>query len=112
VAFIVTIYFNASVDAQAGAYATGVLFLMTAAAFTVMLSAWRRNQRRAAIGYAVIWLIFSYTTIDNIIERPDGIRIASFFIVMTVVVSLASRMWRTTELRIEDVVLDDKARKF
>jgi hypothetical protein len=112
VAFVVTIWFNANVDAQAGAYATGVLFLMTAAAFTVMLSAWRRGERWPAAGFCVIWLIFSYTTIDNIIERPDGIRIAAFFIAMTVIASLASRLWRTTELRIEDVILDDKARQF
>jgi len=112
VAFVVTIWFNASVDAQAGAYATGVLFLMSAAAFTVMLTAWRRGERWSAAGFCLIWLIFTYTTVDNIIERPDGMRIASFFIAMTVIASLASRLWRTTELRIEDVVLDDKARQF
>ena len=112
IAFFVTIWFNASVDAQAGAYATGVLFLITSAALAVMLSARRAKQHWAMIGYMIIWLIFTYTTIDNIIERPDGIKIASFFILMTVVGSLVSRMWRTTELRIEDVILDDTARKF
>src|SRR4029079_9589131 len=58
VAFVVTLWFNASVDAQAGAYATGVLFLMSAAAFTVMLTARRRGQHAAALGYLAITLIF------------------------------------------------------
>jgi hypothetical protein len=39
IAFAVTIIFRASVDAQAGAYATGVLVLMSSAALAVTLSA-------------------------------------------------------------------------
>src|SRR5918911_5523770 len=43
IAFAITIIFQASVDAQGGAYATGVLVLMSSAAVAVTLSAWRRN---------------------------------------------------------------------
>jgi hypothetical protein len=40
VAFFVTIVFRANVDAQGGAYATGVLVLITSAACAVTISAW------------------------------------------------------------------------
>src|SRR6185295_13797728 len=41
IAIIVTIIFKANVDAQGGAYATGVLVLMTSGAVAVTLSVWR-----------------------------------------------------------------------
>ena len=80
VAFLVTWLFDADVDAQGGAYATGVLVLMTSAAVAVTLSARRAGQRKRTIGFGVIAVVFIYTTIANIIERPDGIQIAAFFI--------------------------------
>ena len=45
IAFGVTWVFDASVDAQAGAYATGVLVLITSAAYAVTLSAYRPRDR-------------------------------------------------------------------
>jgi hypothetical protein len=50
--------------------------------------------------------------VANIIERPDGIKIASFFIASIVVVSLASRVRRSLELRQERVEIDEKATRF
>ena len=44
IAFLVTILFRADVDAQGGAYATGVLVLITSAAVAVTLSARRARQ--------------------------------------------------------------------
>jgi hypothetical protein len=40
ISFLVTLIFHASVDAQAGAYATGVLVLMSSAAIAVTISFW------------------------------------------------------------------------
>ncbi|HEX3183350.1 MAG TPA: hypothetical protein VHQ94_01070 [Pyrinomonadaceae bacterium] len=111
ICFIVTILFKADVDAQGGAYATGVLALMTSAAIAVTLSA-RRNGERMQWIFMVISLVFMYTTIVNIVEQPEGIKIASIFIVAIVVTSLFSRVWRSTELRVERIELDDPAREF
>ena len=111
IAFAVTIIFKADVDAQGGAYATGVLVLMSSAAIAVTISAWRRaEQMRWA--FLLISLVFAYTTVVNIIERPEGIKIASFFIGAIIGVSLISRVMRTTELRVEKVELDEMARTF
>jgi hypothetical protein len=112
IAFAITIIFKADVNAQGGAYATGVLVLMTSAAIAVAVSAFRRKQKLWAAASAVIALVFAYTTIVNVIERPDGIKIAGFFIALIILVSLLSRIVRTTELRVERVELDETAQKF
>jgi hypothetical protein len=113
VAFTVTLIFKANVEAQGGAYATGVLVLMSSAAVAVTLSEVRRRGWVArSFAFLAITLVFIYTTIQNIHERPEGIKIASFFIGAIVATSLLSRVWRTTELRVERVELDDAARSF
>lgn len=112
IAFTVTILFRANVEAQGGAYATGVLVLMTSAAVAVTLSSRRHGTNRARLAFGAITLVFIYTTIVNIIERPEGIRIAGFFIGAIVFTSLVSRVWRSTELRVERVEMDETARRF
>jgi len=106
VAFMVTILFRASVDAQGGAYATGVLVLITSAAFAVTVSVWNRPLRWPFLGISIV---FVYTTADNIYERPEGIKIASIFIFTMIATSVLSRALRSTELRITDVKLDAAA---
>ncbi len=112
IAFLVTFVFQADVNAQGGAYATGVLVLMSSAAIAVFLSARAKRQRAAMIGFALITLVFIYTTIVNIFERPDGLKIALFFIAAIVLVSILSRVNRSTELRITEIQLDDTAEQF
>jgi hypothetical protein len=104
---LVTYLFNADVEAQGGAYATGVLVLMTSAAFAVTLGAVKRRRRVPA--YVFITAVFLYTTVTNIIERPEGIKIASWFIFGIVATSMISRVWRSTELRIQGVAPDGAA---
>ena len=108
VAFAVTYLFHADVDAQGGAYATGVLVLITSAAIAVTISLWDRPLRWP---FLLMSLIFVYTTLLNIAERPEGIKIASFFIIAMVGSSLISRALRSTELRISGIQLDGKARE-
>lgn len=110
IAFAVTVIFRADVDAQGGAYATGVLVLMSSAAIAVSLSA--KRNKGAWLPYVLIALIFCYTTVVNVIERPEGIKIASFFIGAIIFTSLISRIWRTTELRVEKFELDETAQAF
>ncbi len=111
VSFIVTLIFNASVSAQGGAYATGVLVLMTSAAIAATIST-RRKKKWSKWGFGIISAIFVYTTILNIYEKPDGIRIAACFILGIVAISFVSRIWRTLELRVSSVELDLKALEF
>jgi hypothetical protein len=110
ITFLITVIFNADVEAQGGAYATGVLVLMTSAAVAVTLSV--RHDTRLRLLFGAITLVFVYTTIDNIIERPEGIKIASWFIVTIIVTSMTSRVLRSTELRILAVEPDAAARQF
>jgi hypothetical protein len=110
IAFVVTILFDADVNSQGGAYATGVLVLMGSAALAVTLAARRNNGRWA--GYLILTLIFAYTTIVNIVERPEGLKIASLFIVSIVFTSMISRVLRSTELRIQGVEPDPVAEHF
>ncbi len=106
VAAVVTLLFQANVDAQAGAYATGVLALMTSAAVAVFLTELRRGHRGAAALFAVISVIFIYTITVTVLDRPEGLFIALIFIAMILVVSLISRISRSTELRVQRVVMD------
>jgi len=110
IAFAVTLIFRADVDAQGGAYATRVLVLMTSAAIAVTLAMYRNGKNWKV--FLVISIVFAYTTGQNIHERPEGIKIASFFILSIVIASLVSRVWRTTELRVDKLELDDLARDF
>ena len=97
---VVTWVFEADVEAQSGAYATGVLVLILSAAFAAMLSLWRERRRGLAFGTGVIFLVFAYTLADNCIERPDGLIIGSIFTLLLMLASGLSRSLRSVEMRI------------
>jgi hypothetical protein len=111
ISVVVTLIFRASVDAQGSAYATGVLVLITSAAVAVTLSARRRGRHRASIGFGIVTLIFIYTTIANVLERPDGVKIAGVFIAIIIVASVLSRVARSTELRATGIQVDAAAQE-
>ena len=110
--FLVTWLFDANVDAQGGAYATGVLVLITSAAIAVTIAARRAGERTKTVLFGVVAAIFLYTTGANVVERPDGVKIGACFIAAIVLVSLLSRLGRAFELRVTGVTLDDTATRF
>ncbi|MGW8762518.1 amino acid transporter [Streptomyces sp. NPDC055815] len=112
VAFLVTWIFDADVDAQGGAYATGVLVLISSAAIAVTIAARKAGQRGWTIGFGVISVVFLYTTVVNVIERPDGVKIGACFIAGIILISLLSRLGRAFELRVTHIELDEMAERF
>lgn len=111
-AFLITVLFDADVDAQGGAYATGVLVLITSAATAVTLSAHRRAQTGRTWAFGVVAVVFAYTTVANVVERPDGVKIAACFIAGILLISLLSRLYRAFELRVTSIEKDELAEQF
>ena len=110
ITFVVTIAFNANIEAQGGAYATGVLVLISSGAVAVAIMKW--EQRHHVVRYGAIAAIFLYTTVVNMAERPEGLKIASIFIATIICTSLVSRVLRSTELRVRGVEPDAAAAHF
>jgi hypothetical protein len=111
-AFLITVLFHADVDAQGGAYATGVLVLISSAAVAVTLAAHRARQRGLTVAFGVVSAVFAYTTLANVVERPDGVKIATVFIATILLVSFASRLGRAFELRTTEVTFDELSSRF
>lgn len=111
VSIIITIAFVADVNAQAGAYATGILAMMVSGSVAVTIAAVRKRQRRASIGFTILTLVLLYALVANIIEKPDGIAISALFIGGIVLVSIISRVYRATELRVDTIEFNATARR-
>jgi hypothetical protein len=112
ISIVITIAFRADVNAQAGAYATGILAMMVSGSVAVTISAVRSRQPWPTVGFAVLTLVLLYALGDNIWEKPDGIAISAMFIAGIIIVSLVSRVGRTTELRADAIEFDEAARQF
>jgi hypothetical protein len=97
---IITLIFRADVEAQSGAYATGVLVLILSAAFAATLTLWRERRWALAFYTGILCLVFAYTLLDNCVERPDGLIIGTIFTVTLMLVCAVSRSIRSVELRI------------
>ena len=114
---LVTLAFRADVSAQGGAYATGVLVLMTSACIASFLHEMRKqpepHHAAALVGqriaFGLITIVVLYTTLANIYERPDGIIIASIFIATVMAISFTSRFFRSDELRLKEFRFADPA---
>ncbi len=111
VSIAITVVFGANVDAQAGAYATGILAMMVSGAVAVTISAARRRQRRATAAFTILTVVLLYALGANVIEKPDGIAISAVFIAGIIAISLVSRVSRTTELRADRIQFDEAARR-
>lgn len=108
IGILIIVIFNANVNAQSGAYATGVLAVILSASIAVSLSLWKEYKhekkyslRVKSLYFVLVSLAFVYTLLDNIHERPDGLIIACIFFVVIVFASSLSRWQRAFELRVE-----------
>ncbi|MEX0641625.1 MAG: hypothetical protein WD468_02935 [Pirellulales bacterium] len=112
----VTYIFRADVEAQGGAYATGVMVLISSACVATMIDLYHKRigpwVRRVPWTYTLIGAVFLYSTIKIMIDKPDGLQIASFFIVAVVVSSIVSRILRSTELRFTGFEYADEQSRF
>jgi hypothetical protein len=97
---VVTLVFGADVEAQSGAYATGVLVLILSAAVAATLALWRERRRGLAFYTGIVVLVFAYTLADNCLERPDGLIIGSVFTLLLMAAGGLSRSIRSIELRV------------
>jgi hypothetical protein len=97
---VITLIFGASVEAQSGAYATGVLVLILSAAVAATLALWRERRWGLAFYTGVLCLVFAYTLADNCLERPDGLIIGAVFTVLLILGCAVSRSIRSVEFRI------------
>jgi len=113
---IVTLIFGASVIKQGGAYATGVMVLMSSGAIAVVIDAWLKRSgpwwKRLHWGFLAATAVFIYTTVAIVIEKPDGIKIAGAFIAGVLVFSIVSRTRRSTELRFDKFDFIDETSRF
>jgi hypothetical protein len=104
---VITMVFRASVEAQSGAYATGVLVLILSAAFAATLALWRERRWMLAAYTGVVCVVFAYTLVDNCLERPDGLIIGTIFTVLLMLACAVSRSIRSVEFRIPHGYFDD-----
>lgn len=111
ISIVITFCFQADVDSQAAPFATGLLVLVTSGVTGITILLWK-NHPFLRIFFLIIDLAFIYAATSVMIQKPDGLQISLLFCVAILATSFLSRAVRSTELRIGQVVLDDKARAF
>jgi hypothetical protein len=97
---VITLIFGASVEAQSGAYATGVLVLILSAASAATLALWRERRLGLAFYMGILCFVFLYTLADNCVGRPDGLIIGIVFTLLLMLTCAVSRSIRSIEFRI------------
>jgi hypothetical protein len=111
VSLIITFWFQAKIDAQAGAFATGLLVMITSATVAVTIIVWKQGLIKRLF-FSLISAAFVYSSVAIVFYRPDGLSISLLFIGAVLISSLVSRALRSTELRVRKVHLDAKASEF
>jgi hypothetical protein len=106
----VTVWFQASVSEQRGAYATGVLASIASASVLTVIDRRSRSRKKGIprpgllfrLGTLYLFLVslmFLATMVIVMIKHPVGLGISFCFIVAIFIWSVASRAVRSTELR-------------
>lgn len=127
---IVTWLFDASVEEQSGAYATGVLVFLASGCLATLIDRYQFLKRKgestpiaedATIPrgffrpmalvirsivripwfFGLVTLLFLYATVAMIFNKPDGIVIAALFVIAILICSFISRMMRSKEIRFQ-----------
>lgn len=111
ISLLITVLFKADVDAQAAPFATGLLVLITSAVTAVTILLWKSHPF-LRLYFALISAIFLYASVSVMVQKPDGLTISLMFIFTIIGSSIISRSFRSTELRIGKVILDEKAVEF
>jgi hypothetical protein len=116
VKFAVVIYYKADLDAQRGAYLTSVLAVFAFAALTAVIDIRQKRKRlgwgklfRVSPLFVLALLVFAGSGVFIASLRPAAAVLAGSFVVVILVVSILSRVWRCTELRFAGFVFADKA---
>ncbi len=112
ITLLVTVFFQASVDAQRGAYGTSVLVIFTSAALAAALGSAPGAWGVRRVPWAVLWGAFAALTVTSFFISPDGLVIALAFVVATITMSVVSRTIRSTELRFEGFTFADPESRF
>lgn len=120
----VTFWFQAKVEDQRGAYATGVLVLMACAAVVTVLDKRRDHARLPHYWgegvvflfniafYGLIALIFVATMLAVALRSGGGLGISLCFIAAILAMSIVSRGWRADELRTIGFEFKDEESRF
>lgn len=114
ISVFVTWIFDANVEAQGSAYATGVLALMLSAALAVALAFWNEANGSSSMKLKSFYFwgvsgVFAFTFLDNVILKPDGLLIAGGFILAVILLGAVSRWYKSLDLRVSEVKLADHA---
>ncbi len=110
IGFLITWLFNADVDAQGGLrYRRLGSDDLRRRGRDIFRR--RGKQHKRTIGFGVIAVVFIYTTVANVIERPKASGSQDSFIGI-IVISLLSRIRRSFELHATHVHLDRQALEF
>ncbi len=121
---LVTLAFQARVEDQRGAYATGVLVLICSAGIVTALDKrkalrqshagvfWRLLAQLDLAYYVFFAAVFVLTTLAVIVQAPSGLGIAACFIAAILATSVVARAWRADELRTIGFEFKDAESKF
>jgi hypothetical protein len=117
VKLVVTVFFHADVSAQRGAYATSVLALFVSASLAALIDQRRSRcletgRARTSRFYALVSAGFMVTALAVMVVKPAGLEIALWSILAILVLSMISRVIRTTELRFRGFQFVDEQSRF